>query len=59
MGYLKCVRFAPINQSEFLGIIGTGDGRAIASRGYLAMGPDEMLWELKVPFTRRRKKERT
>ena len=39
----RCV--APL-QREFLGIIGTGDGGAVASRGALALEGD-YLWDLK------------
>ncbi|MBC6454661.1 MAG: hypothetical protein GDA43_16855 [Hormoscilla sp. SP5CHS1] len=31
-------------QQEILGLIGTGDGRAIASRGNWGCGPSKLLW---------------
>ncbi|KAK3268150.1 hypothetical protein CYMTET_23329, partial [Cymbomonas tetramitiformis] len=34
-------------QTEWLGLIGTGDGKCVASRGSLAVAEHEWLWELK------------
>jgi NADH dehydrogenase FAD-containing subunit len=39
------VNYTP--QSEWLGLIGTGDGMAVASRGRLALPESQYLWELK------------
>lgn len=39
------VEYVP--QASFLGLIGTGDGSAIASRGSLALRETRWLWELK------------
>lgn len=36
-----------IPQTDFLGLIGTGDGQAIASRGYFGYGPSPLLWQWK------------
>lgn len=38
---------AYVPQASFLGLIGTGDGRAIASRGRLALREAGWLWDLK------------
>lgn len=38
---------AHVPQASFLGLIGTGDGGAIASRGSLALRECEWLWKLK------------
>ena len=46
VGSRRQQRCATPLQREFLGIIGTGDGGAVASRGALALEGD-YLWDLK------------
>jgi selenide, water dikinase len=40
-------------QKQYLSLIGTGDGRAIATRGFFTLPPHKLLWHLKDSIDRR------